>query len=58
MWLQYIVVGAIVLLAAAAVVWKLCRKVTGKDRCDCSTGRSSCSASRPCAMERQEDIHL
>ncbi len=55
MWLQYIVVGAIVLLAAAAVVWKFCRKIKGQDGCDCSAGKSSCPASKPCAMEKQED---
>jgi hypothetical protein len=55
MQLQYIVVGAIVLLAAAVVVWKLCRKVKGRGGCDCSTGKSSCPANRPCAIEKQED---
>jgi hypothetical protein len=47
MWLQYIV--------AAVVVWKFCRRVKGKDGCDCSAGKSSCPANKPCAIERQED---
>jgi hypothetical protein len=55
MQLQYIVVGAIVLLAAAALIWKFCRKVRGQDGCDCSADKaSSCPARKPCAIEKQK----
>ena len=54
MWFQYIVVAVIVLLALAAVAYRIYRIAKRKGACDCTSGKSSCPEKKQCEFRGLE----
>jgi len=48
--MEYILVGLIVLLAAAAVIYRIYRKATGKGGCDCGNKNPACRQGQHCNL--------
>lgn len=56
MWLEYLVVGVILLVAAAWVGYRVYMSLSGKRSCDCSSATKGCRSSKCIANRLDKEL--